>query len=317
MKYLTDSAVICTWSRLWLQAICLGVGPVRLRLSLYFFQAWQEDVWANNRAGETLFTHRYTFSISIYAHLSVSPAVGLHALHSFVCICRPPVVSIPLFLSVSLCEYSLCRLLKGDSLFSTLSRPTWKWPARFKRRLNKFSVVCWHFKYQASAEPSLPCPSGGISDVGVSLLMHDAWRPTYSLLCYLWCLIYHCHMTWVFRRSCLLSGTRLDSFSGRITSSSVNISLSKLYLFPMHSPVHLLFLLNVRWRQDPVHCWPTQYRDFSLEPYRREKTFWFVSAERTNTSLFLLCYWINPQRQFLFLFLSAFCHQESITRLQN
>lgn len=161
MKYLTDSAVICTWSRLWLQAICLGVGPVRLRLSLYFFQAWQEDVWANNRAGETLFTHRYTFSISIYAHLSVSPAVGLHALHSFVCICRPPVVSIPLFLSVSLCEYSLCRLLKGDSLFSTLSRPTWKWPARFKRRLNKFSVVCWHFKYQASAEPSLPCPSGG------------------------------------------------------------------------------------------------------------------------------------------------------------
>lgn len=221
------------------------------------------------------------------------------------------------FFCLPLWVFTLPSPKRRLSLFSTLSRPTWKWPARFKRRLNKFSVVCWHFKYQASAKPSLPCPSGGISDVGVSLLMHDAWRPTYLLLCYLWCLIYHCHMTWVFRRSCLLSGTRLDSFSGRITSSSVNISLSKLYLFPKHSPVHLLFLLNVRWRQDPVHCWPTQYRDFSLEPYRREKTFWFVSAERTNTSLFLLCYWINPQRQFLFLFLSAFCHRESITRLQN
>lgn len=65
------------------------------------------------------------------------------------------------FVCLPLWVFTLPSPKRRLSLFSTLSRPTWKWPARFKRRLNKFSVVCWHFKYQASAEPSLPCPSGG------------------------------------------------------------------------------------------------------------------------------------------------------------
>ena len=81
------------------------------------------------------------------------------------------------------------------SLLSKLSRPTWKWPSRFKRRLNKFQSFAGISSIKRAQNRRCLALLVGISDVGVSLLMHDAWRPTYSLLCYLWCLIYHCHMT--------------------------------------------------------------------------------------------------------------------------
>lgn len=74
-----------------------------------------------------------------------------------------------------------------------------------------------------------------ISDVGVSIIMREAWRAAYS--CYLWCLMQFCYdlfiVSWIMggHLSCAGVTDCVFSFSGTVMSSFINIlSLSFVWL---------------------------------------------------------------------------------------
>lgn len=68
-------------------SVCAHVSLQELTRDIAIFFFFLDDKmmsWRKNGAGETLFMHRYTFSASIFAHLSFSSAVILqYIMHSF------------------------------------------------------------------------------------------------------------------------------------------------------------------------------------------------------------------------------------------
>lgn len=110
-----------------------------------------------------------------------------------------------------------------------------------------------------------------ISDVGVSIIMREAWRAAYS--CYLWCLMQFCYdlfiVSWITggHLSCAGVTDCVFSFSGTVMSSFINIlSLSFVWL-------KLMFL----------SCW-LNHAEFVSYHVRGEKFVLVCSAQGPITS---------------------------------
>lgn len=141
---------------------------------------------------------------------------------------------------------SLCHLLgTSNFLLSVLSNANsdfWPWVAcslshsKKKKKKSKGKMLFdGVFEYPTSTDSYNLALLLRISDVGVSIIMREAWRAAYS--CYLWCLMQFCYdlfiVSWIMggHLSCAGVTDCVFSFSGTVMSSFINIlSLSFVWL---------------------------------------------------------------------------------------
>lgn len=142
---------------------------------------------------------------------------------------------------------SLCHLLSTSNfLLSVLSNANsdfWPWVAcslshskKKKKKKSKGKMLFdGVFEYPTSTDSYNLALLLRISDVGVSIIMREAWRAAYS--CYLWCLMQFCYdlfiVSWIMggHLSCAGVTDCVFSFSGTVMSSFINIlSLSFVWL---------------------------------------------------------------------------------------
>lgn len=124
---------------------------------------------------------------------------------------------------------------------------------------------------------------------------------------YLWCLIYSFHpLPWLIYYVMvdmfgdIFTEDDTFSFSGTVMSSSINTTLlSKLYLYVVKAFCTL--------KADSGHCWLHHIGVFVFYHIGKEKKNALVCFAEGN-NIYLLCCWINPHRQFLFLLA---CQRES------
>lgn len=131
------------------------------------------------------------------------------------------------------------------------------------------------FEYPASTDRYNLALLLRISDVGVWIIMHEAWWAAYS--CYRWCLTQSCYdlfiVSWIMggHLSCAGVADCVFSFSGTVMSSFINILLSLSFVW-----LKLMFL----------SCW-LNHAGFSVSyRVRGEKFVLVCSAQGTITTLF-------------------------------
>lgn len=195
---------------------------------------------------------------------------------SFLCIFHPKFQLSPLNFCCSLCHL----LSTSNFLLSVLSNANsdfWPWVAcslshsKKKKKSKGKMLFDGVFEYPTSTDSYNLALLLRISDVGVSIIMREAWRAAYS--CYLWCLMQFCYdlfiVSWIMggHLSCAGVTDCVFSFSGTVMSSFINIlSLSFVWL-------KLMFL----------SCW-LNHAEFVSYHVRGEKFVLVCSAQGPITS---------------------------------
>lgn len=130
--------------------------------------------------------------------------------------------------------FFLCFLMQTQT--SDLEWPAVSVTVKKKKKKSKGKMLFdGVFEYPTSTDSYNLALLLRISDVGVSIIMREAWRAAYS--CYLWCLMQFCYdlfiVSWIMggHLSCAGVTDCVFSFSGTVMSSFINIlSLSFVWL---------------------------------------------------------------------------------------